>query len=374
MAIRLIVTLLGLLLLIAALASVKILQFKAMGEAGASMMPPPEVVASGKVERVSWEQLRHSVGTLEAVRGVTVTADLPGRVDGIVFNSGAEVKKGDLLIQQNTDAEQAQLRAAEASLALAKADLARTKELLAKKVVSQSQFDAADAQFKAAAAQVENSRVAIDKKTVRAPFDGRLGIRQVNLGQDLQQGAPIVTLQTTNPMLVNFSLPQRDLPVLAMGLKVRVTTDAVPGETFIGSVTALNPEVNSRSRNVLVQATLDNPNNKLLPGTFASIEIVLPESRSILVVPITAISYATYGDSIFVLEPKNENGTESWVAKQQFVQLGEARGDMVELLKGAQEGADIAVSGLFKIQNGASVSVNNSVKPVFETTPNPVDR
>jgi membrane fusion protein, multidrug efflux system len=221
---------------------------------------------------------------------------------------------------------------------------------------------------------VENSRVAIDKKTVRAPFDGRLGIRQVNLGQDLQQGAPIVTLQTTNPMLVNFSLPQRDLPVLAMGLKVRVTTDAVPGETFIGSVTALNPEVNSRSRNVLVQATLDNPNNKLLPGTFASIEIVLPESRSILVVPITAISYATYGDSIFVLEPKNENGTESWVAKQQFVQLGEARGDMVELLKGAQEGADIAVSGLFKIQNGASVSVNNSVKPVFETTPNPVDR
>lgn len=372
---RILLTGLGLVLLIGLLAGVKVQQFMAMAEMGASMMPPPEVIATGDVTQEQWEQTLRSVGTLEAVRGVTITADLSGRVEVINFVSGAEVKKGDLLLQQNIESEQAQLSAAEANLALAKANLSRSKELLAKKVVSQSQYDAAEAEFKAALAQVENVQVTIRKKSVRAPFEGKLGIRQVNLGQDIQQGEPIVTLQTSDPMLVNFNLPQKDLAVLALNQVVRLVTDAVPGHTYTGKITAINPEVSARSRNVLVQAQLDNDNARLLPGMFATVEVVMPEKRTVVSVPVTAVRYATYGDSVFVIEKdKNEDGSEALIAKQQFVQLGEARGDFIEILKGVKAGTTVATAGLFKISNGASVAVNNEVAPNYELSPNPLDR
>lgn len=376
MAIRIFIVTIGLLVLIGVLGGLKVSQFQAMAQAGASMVPPPEVVSSQAVKRENWEQVRRSVGSLEAVRGVTVTADFSGRVDSVLFVSGAEIKKGGLLLQQNTDAEQAQLRAAQANLALAKANLTRSKELLAKRVASQSQYDAADAEYKAAQAQVENIEVTIAKKTISAPFDGRLGIRQVNLGQDIQQGEPIVSLQADEEMLINFSLPQKDLAVLSLGLVVRVTTDAVPGREYTGIITAINPEVNVKSRNVLVQAKLNNDNHKsLMPGMFASVVVVLPKQRSVLSVPATAISYATYGDSVFVLhEEKNEAGNAAVVATQQFVQLGEARGDHIEILKGITEGQAVATAGIFKLRNGASVTINNDVVPAFETNPNPADR
>lgn len=372
---RILLTGLGLVLLVGLLAGVKVQQFTAMAEMGASMMPPPEVIATGDVREEQWEQTLRSVGTLEAVRGVTITADFSGRVETINFVSGAEVKKGDLLLQQNIESEQAQLSAAEANLALAKANLSRAKELLTKKVASQSQYDAAEAEFKAAEAQVENVQVTIRKKSVRAPFDGKLGIRQVNLGQDIQQGEPIVTLQTSDPMLVNFNLPQKDLAVLALNQSVRVTTDAVPGHIYTGKITAINPEVSERSRNVLVQAQLDNDNARLLPGMFATLEVVMPVKRTVTSVPVTAVRYATYGDSVFVIEKnKNDDGSEALVAKQQFVQLGEARGDFVEVLKGVKAGTTVATAGLFKISNGAAVAVNNEIAPDYELSPNPLDR
>lgn len=372
---RISLTVLGLILLIGLLAGIKGQQFAAMAEMGAAMMPPPEVIATGEVTSEQWEQTLRSVGTLEAVRGVTITADFSGRVEVINFVSGAEVKKGDLLLQQNIEAEQAQLAAAQASLALAKANLSRSKELLTKKVASQSQYDAAEAEYKAALAQVDNVQVTINKKSVRAPFDGKLGIRQVNLGQDIQKGEPIVTLQTSNPMLVNFNLPQRDLAVLALGQQVRVTTDAVPGDIYAGEITAINPEVSARSRNVLVQAQLGNDNERLLPGMFATVEVVMPEKRDVISVPVTAVRYATYGDSVFVIEKtQQEDGSEALVATQQFVQLGEARGDFVEVLKGVAAGTTIATAGLFKISNGAAVAVNNDIGPDYELSPNPLDR
>ncbi len=375
MVIRYAVTILGLLLLIGVLAGLKITQFQAMAEAGKAMKPPAEVVSSTVIKREQWEQTLRSVGTLEAVRGVTITAEFSGRIDQILFNSGSHVEQGALLLQQNIDAEKAQLRAAEASLALAKANLARSQELLTKRVVSQAQYDAADAEYKLAQAQVENIQVTIDKKSIKAPFAGRLGIRKVNLGQDIQKGQAIVTLQTANPMLVNFSFPQQQLADLALGLEVRVTSDAVPGHSYSGKITAINPEVNAQSRNVLVQAQLDNDNDKLLPGMFAVASVVMPEQRSVLSVPLTAIRYATFGDSIFVLEgSQGDDGEKTLTATQQFVQLGEARGDFVELLEGAQEGSVVATAGLFKLRNGAPVAVNNKVVPNFEHDPAPANR
>ena len=375
MAIRVFLTVIGLVLVVLLLAGIKGMQFKAMADMGASMVPPPEVISTTEVMADHWEQGRRSVGSLEAVRGVTITAEFSGRIDQILFSSGAQAKKGELLIQQNIDAEKAQLRSAEASLALAKANLDRSKELLVKRVVSQSQFDASDAEYKAAQAQVENVQVTIDKKAIRAPFSGKLGIRTVNLGEDLSPGQAIVTLQTANPMLVNFNLPQQDLAVLELGIEVRVQSDAVPEHTYIGKVTAINPEVNAKSRNVLVQATLNNDNGRLLPGMFAGVEAVLPEKRSVTYVPLTAIKYATYGDSVFVIdEQKNEGGDIALIAQQQFVQLGQERGDFVEVLEGLAPGQTVASAGLFKLRNGASVAVNNNVGPTYEAAPNPVDR
>ncbi len=375
MAKKMVISVFGLVLLIALLVGIKAMQFGAMAEAGASMLPPPDVVSSGDVKREHWEQTLRSVGTLEAVRGVTITADYSGRIDEILFASGATVAKGALLVQQNTDSEQAQLRAADASMALAKANLTRSKELLAKKVVAQSQYDAAESEYKAAVAQYENIQVTIDKKSVKAPFDGRLGIRKVNLGQDIQQGEAIVTLQTSDSMMVNFNLPQKDLAVLAAGFSVRVTTDAVPNHIYHGKVAAINPEVEVKSRSVLVQAELLNDNNRLLPGMFVSVEVILPERREVLAIPSTAVSYATYGDSVFVLtEKENDAGAKVLTATQQFIQAGESRGDFVEVLKGINEGDVIATSGLFKLRNGSAVAINNSVVPDFELNPQPADR
>ena len=254
--------------------------------------------------------------------------------------------------------------------------MSRSKELLAKKVVSQSQYDAADAEYKAAQAQVENVEVAIEKKSIKAPFSGRLGIRKINIGQDIQQGEAIVSLQTADSMLVNFNMPQQDLAVIKLGLKVRLKTDAVPGHIYTGKITAINPEVNARSRNVLVQALLDNDNERLLPGMFASVDVILPEQREIIAVPITAVRYATYGDSVFTLSEKaaKEGADKTLIATQQFVQLGESRGDFVEVLEGLTDNAVVATAGLFKLRNGDPVAINNDVGLDFEQSPNPVDR
>jgi len=369
------VTIAGLFLIVAILVGIKSLQIGTLIKAGETMVMPPTVIATTVVEAQRWEKTIPAVGSLEAVQGVTITADIPGRVTEILFSGGAEVQTGDILLRQDTSSEQAQLRVAQANAALAKANLARTTELYRKKVASKSQFDTAEAEFKAAIAQADTAQTSIDKKTIRAPFDGRLGIRLVNVGEDLSTGEAIVSLQAVDPIYVNFSLPQRDLPKLHLDLDVRLTADAVAGKTFHGTITAINPEIDPATRSLKVQATLKNADHALLPGMFANVDVVLPDTEDVLAVPSTAVAYATFGDSVFVVkEEKNEKTGESGlVARQQFIRRGRTRGDFVAIDAGVDVGDEVVSGGVFKLQNGAPVSVNNDIKPDYSLNPTPED-
>lgn len=372
---KVLVTAVGLVALLAFIAGAKAMQIMTLIDLGASMVMPPTVVGASEVKEQEWEQTLNAVGSLEAMRGVVVTADNPGRVTDIHFVAGAQVKAGDILISQDTSNESAQLRSAQASAALAKSDLDRNKELLAKGAASKSQYDSAEATYKQAVAQVDDIRSTILKKSVRAPFDGRLGIRQINLGQDLGTGDPIVSLQAVDPMFVNFFLPQQDLSKLDIGLEVRVTSNAVPDESFIGKITAINPEIDPSTRNVRVQATLENSKEKLLPGMFTNVKVVLPASEKVLAVPVTAVAYATYGDSVYVVTESvdEKTGKKQLVAQQHFVRLGRALGDFVAVEKGIDPGVKVVSTGVFKLRNGAPIAINNESTPEFKTAPQPED-
>ena len=350
-----------LLLIIGALAALKTLQIQDLIAAGSSREQPPTAVTAASVERAQWEMTIRSIGTLEAAQGVVVTADVPGRVASLFFDGGERVSAGTLLLEQETSTENAQLSAAESDLDLAESNLDRVSRLYRSRVVSRAEFDAAQSQSKAAQAQLDNITASLSKKQITAPFDGRLGLRLVNLGQDLAQGVAIVSLQALDPMRVNFSLPQKALSQTQDGLKVRVTTNATAGKIFEGSVTAINTEIDVLTRTVRTQATLQVSTDdgskeipSLLPGMFANVEVVLPDKKAVLMIPLTAVSFATYGDSVFILE-NNENDQLS--ARQQFVQLGERRGDFVEVTKGLEEGQTVANDGVFKLRNGATVSI-----------------
>lgn len=367
-------TLFALVALVGLLGGIKALQISDLIAAGNSMVPPPTTIATHKVEKQDWEIVLDSVGTLEAVQGVVISADIPGRITEIFFTPGSRVEAGAPLVQQDITTETAQLRAAEANVELARLQAERVRELFAKRASSKSDLDTAEARLKEAVALADNIRTTIAKKTIRAPFTGQLGIRLVNLGQDLANGTPIVSLQAVDTLFLNFSLPQRSLSSLELGLPVRMTTDAVPGATFTGQVTAIDPSVDQATRNIRVQATLANSEQKLLPGMFASVKVVLPASEPVIAVPLTAIAFATYGDSVFVVEEETtEDGQKRLVARQQFVQLGRTFGDFVAISKGVSEDQTVVVSGVFKLQNGAPVAVNNEMKPVFSLSPTPSD-
>ncbi|WP_045855850.1 efflux RND transporter periplasmic adaptor subunit [Teredinibacter purpureus] len=365
----------GLLSVVLVIAAIKALQIMNLIGMSESMVMPPTVISAMSVQQQQWEQTLNTVGTLEAEQGVVVTADSPGRVTEILFTAGAEVQAGDVLIRQDVSSELAQLRAAEASAALAKTQLDRTHALLVKKVSSKSEFDIADARYKEAVAQADNIRTAIAKKTVKAPFAGRLGIRLINVGSDLGRGGAIVSLQAVDPIYVNFSLPQRELSKLALDYSVRIESDAVPGKDFTGVISAINPEIDPVTRSVRVQASLANTDHTLLPGMYAKVTVVLPEAEPVLVVPVTAVSFATFGDSVFVVvEEESEDGADKkLVARQQFVRLGHTRGDYVAIEAGVVLGDNVVSTGVFKLRNGAEVVVNNEAQPTFSLHPNPED-
>lgn len=282
------------------------------------------------------------------------------------------MKAGDLLVQQDTTSEAAHLRSAVASMELARLNLQRARELLPENVITQSNFDSADAEYKQAAAQVDAIRATIAKKTIRAPFGGKLGIRLVNLGQILEGGQPIVSLQAVDPIFVNFSLPQDQVTRLQLGLPVRVATDALAGEVVEGRITAINPQVDAATRNLRIQATLDNLGERMRPGMFATAEVVLPDPDSVLVIPVTAVLYAPYSDSVFVVESKEVGESEKVLAlRQQFVQLGKKRGDFISVKKGLEAGQTIVTTGVFKLRNGMPVAVDNTLAPEFNLAPRP---
>ncbi|BCR04710.1 MexH family multidrug efflux RND transporter periplasmic adaptor subunit [Desulfuromonas versatilis] len=368
---RILITLLGLILLIAGIAGIKTLQIRKMIAQGSQFVPPPEIVTTAVAEKDSWESLLTAVGSLEAVRGVTVSAELSGKVVGIEFEAGSTVQKGDILLRQDTSSEKARLPGAEAAVALARSNLDRYRELLQQRVISQAEYDSFSATYKQAVAEADNIRATIEKKTVRAPFGGRLGIRLVNLGQILNEGEAIVSLQAPDPIYANFLLPQQDLTQLGVGMAVRVTTDALPGETIEGTITAINPEVDAATRNIRLQATVPNPGEKLRPGMFASVAVVRPVQDPVLTIPATAVLYAPYSDSVFVVEEKPaEQGAEAGkVLRQQFVRLGRKHGDFVAVASGLEEGETVVSTGVFKLRNGQAVVVDNTLSPEFKLAP-----
>lgn len=367
---RILFAVLGLLIVIAVLAGVKALQIRAMVEQGKKAVLPPETVTTVTARSESWETSLSAVGSLTAVQGVTVAAELPAKVVEIAFDPGAKVKRGDLLIRQDTSVEEAQLPGAEAQVTLTESVLARDVEMLQEKIISQADFDAAAAGHRQAMAQVKTLRATIAKKTIRTPFGGRLGVRQVNLGQTLKEGDPIVTLQSLDPIFVNFALPQQELSQLRTGLPVRVTSDASPGLAIHGRITTVNPLVDAETRNIQVQATVANQAEKLRPGMFVNAAVGLPVRQKALVIPATGVLYAPYGDSVFVVA--DDNAVKGGKAlRQQFVRLGEKRGDFVAVNSGLKEGEIIVSTGVFKLRNGQAVVIDNRLAPPFKIAPRP---
>ena len=370
---RIVLSLLCLLLVIGILAGIKGLQIFKMVDKGKSFTPPPETVTTAKAMPDSWETTVPAVGSLEAVQGVTVAAELPGKVAHIAFTPGTQVQAGSILLQQDTSSEEAQLQAAEAQAALTKVNFERLRQLIETNAVSQAALDDGEAKHKQAVAQAHEIRAAIAKKTIRAPFSGRLGIRLVNLGQILKEGEPIVSLQAMDPIFINFMLPQQELARIQPGFPVRITSDAMPGKTVVGKITAINPQADNATRNIKMQATAANKEEHLHPGMFATVAVVLPAKNQVVALPATAVLPAPYGDSVFVIEEKKDEktGKPGLVVRQQFVRLGEKRGDFVAVVSGLDANATVVSSGVFKLRNGQSVVIDNALNPKFDLNPKP---
>jgi membrane fusion protein, multidrug efflux system len=347
--------------------------FITMAKSGA-FEPPPTAVTTDVAQRTEWQPTLESVGTVTAVNGVTVSTDLAGIVRQIAFESGSKVREGDLLVHLDTTQEEAQLHSAEAQRDFAAVSLKRDKDLVEKHAISQSDYDNADAVFRQNQASVDQFKALIARKTLRAPFDGVAGIRQVNLGQYLKEGDMVVTLQAFDPIYVNFSLPQQDLSKLIIGEPVQLRVDAFPDQIFNGAITAINSLVDQATRNVQVQATFKNSDFRLRPGMFAKVSVVLSERQNVVAIPATAIHYAPYGDSIFVVsELKDPQGKEYKGVKEQFIKTGQSRGDMIAVVSGLKPGDEVVTSGVFRLKSGAHVKVNNQVKPGSDLAPNPAD-
>jgi membrane fusion protein, multidrug efflux system len=341
-----------------------------------SFAPPPEAVTTVVAKEASWPTTLSVVGTMVAVHGVTVAADLPGTVDKINFESGRSVKQGDVLVELDTRQERAQLASNEAQHELAKIQYARMQQLVKEGVISRQDYDKAMADQKQWEANSNEVRANIDRKTIRAPFSGVLGIRQVNLGQYLAAGNAIVSLQSLNPIYVNFSVPQQDLNQIKIGRQVHLTTDSLPGMNFTGSVNALDSVVDANTRNVQVQATVSNPQGKLRPGMFVDASVGVGSNRSVIPLPASAINYAPFGNSVYIVEdvkdPKDPSKTYKGV-RQQFVKVEGSRGDQVGVVSGLNAGEEVVTSGVFKLRNGAAVAVNNKIQPGNNPAPKPED-
>ena len=359
--------------LLTALGFIKFKQVETAVHASA-FQPPPESVTSIVAEREQWAATMAVIGTMEAVQGVTVSADLPGSVARINFESGQSVHAGDLLVELDTRQERAQLAALEAQRDLAKVNFARMQKLVEEGVISRQEYDQATAQQKQTEANVGEIRATIERKTIRAPFSGILGIRKVNLGQYLSAGSPVVPLQALSPIYVNFGVPQQSAAQVHVGRNLRVTSEDLAGQVFTGRVTALEAVVDEATRNVQIQATLSNPGGKLRPGMFVQVEVVSGANRPVIALPASAINYAPYGDSVFVItDLKDPKGKTYRGVRQQFVKVEGSRGDQVAVVSGVNPGDEVVTSGVFKLRNGAAVEVNNKVQPGNNPAPKPED-
>ena len=340
----------------------------------ASFQPPPTAVTSVVVKQEHWPSTMGVIGTMEAVQGVMISADLPGSVTKINFHSGESVNQGDVLIELDTRQERAQLAALEAQRELAGVNYGRMEQLVKEGVISKMEYDRATADQKQTTANVGEIRATIERKTIRAPFSGVLGIRKVNLGQYLAAGNPVVQLQALNPIYVNFGVPQQAIGQVKIGRNLHITTENLAGQVFTGKVTAFDSVVDESTRNVQVQATLPNPQGKLQPGMFVQVQVGVGVDRAVITLPASAISYAPYGDSVYVItDLKDPKGKTYRGVRQQFVKVEGSRGDQVAVISGLKAGDEVVTSGVFKLRNGAAVEVNNKVQPDNNPAPKPED-
>ena len=361
-------------LLLTGLGFVKFRQIHSAVQASSSFQPPPVAVTSVVAKQEKWPSTIDVIGTMEAVHGVMISADLPGTVSKINFTSGQSVHAGDVLIELDTRQERAQLAALEAQRELAGVNFGRTEQLAKDGVVSRSEYDRAVADQKQTTANVGEIRATIDRKTIRAPFSGILGIRKVNLGQYLAAGNAVVQLQALNPIYVDFGVPQQELGQVKIGRSLNVTTENLAGRLFTGRVTAFDSVVDESTRNVQVQATLPNPEARLRPGMFVQVKVGVGADRSVIALPASAINYAPYGDSVFVItDLKDPKGQTYRGVSQQYVKVQGSRGDQVAIISGLKAGDEVVTSGVFKLRNGAAVQVNNKVQPGNNPAPKPED-
>ncbi len=330
---------------------------------------PPESVSSGVAKEMVWENSVGAVGTLRASQGVTLSAEVSGTISKIHFESGQSVQQGDLLFELDTSAERAQLEAARASAELAEVNLNRTRELRASRSIAQSELDTAEARAKEAKAALSQIQAQLEKKVIRAPFSGRLGIREVDLGEFINPGAPVVSLQSVDPIYVDFSLPQQQLSKVATGYPLRLSLDTYPDQVFEGKVEAVDPELNLNNRMFRIRGALANKDGRLVPGMFATVDVIQPESSTVVAVPGTAVYYQAFGNTVFVIKDSDEGK----VVEQRFVKVGRTRGDFVSLLEGVAPGEEIVTAGVFKLFNGRSVVVNNDEPLPLSLNPTPVD-
>jgi membrane fusion protein (multidrug efflux system) len=377
--VRYVVVALGILALLGVLAGVKAAQIgklMAMGKAFQAAGPPPESVNVAIAGEQTWEATLTTVASLVSAKGVAVSADAAGIVTKLHFDSGTTVKQGQVLVELDTSVERAQLAAIRARRDLAEADLARSQKLASSGVIAQAEVDTNAASFKSLTAEASALSAQIAKKTIRAPFTGKLGIREVNLGQYLAPGTTVASLETSESIFADFTLPQRELGRVAVGMRVRASAEASGGLATEGTISAIDPAVDAVTRNIKLRASLLNPDEKLRPGMFMRVSVVLPERQKVLAVPLTAIVHASYGDSVFFTEmkPVGEAKKMTKVAHQAFVKLGETRGDFVAVLDGLKPGQEIVTAGAFKLKNGIPLAVSDKVLIDPKLAPTPENR
>jgi membrane fusion protein (multidrug efflux system) len=358
---------------VAAVGFIKYRQVRGAIAQASSFQPPPEAVTTTVARQEEWSSTVSGIGTVTAVQGVTVSADLPGIVEKINFDSGRTVRAGDVLVKLDTSQEEAQLTAAESQRDLARLNLDRMKGLKESGVIPVADYDRAAAEFKQGDARVGEIRATIARKIIRAPFSGLLGIRKVNLGQYLSGGDPVVPLQSLRPVYVTFAVPQQEMARLPSGTPVHLTVEGTTAKP-VGRITAVDSIVDPATRNVQVQATFENADGRLRPGMFVESQVLLGASQEVVALPASAISYAPYGNSVFLVENvKSPDGKSYRGVRQQFVKLGGARGDQVAVVSGVKPGEEVVTSGVFKLRNGAAVLVNNKIQPGNSSTPRPED-
>jgi membrane fusion protein (multidrug efflux system) len=336
---------------------------------------PPVTISTVKAGYQTWLPRLQATGTTRAVRGVDVTTEIPGLVVSLNFKSGEEVKNGQILVRLNADADMARLHALQAEAELARTNLDRDRQQFAVKAISRETLDIAVSDLKNKEALVGQQAAVVAKKTIRAPFAGRLGISTVNPGQYLNPGNKIVTLQDIRSILVDFLVPQDEISRLTVGQPVKATTDTYPGREFEGKTTVISPAVDPRTRNIQIEASIDNPEGMLLPGMFVVVDIQIDQPKQYLTLPQTAVASNPYGDTVYIIESKGKDseGQPLLVARRTFVTLGETRGDQVAVLKGIEEGDQVVSAGQQKLKNGSPVAINNQIQPSNQKAPQPQD-